>query len=522
MGYSVAFLGDLSFGAAGAARWLASLIDPSTFAEWPEDWTPEIDEKLTVGKLLDEAKGDFHELDRRDASVRLRLLVSKDDWFYSGRRMEMLCAFRQAAAHGGTGSLAILGWNDAPQFGVRATMTADGKTTCSDLDKKEIKSLEKTLPYTELEAIVEREVAKLAMPDLQAKVSEKQKKEADAVLAIAKAPTIEKAFAVLRKALPEHANHYASERLPKSPLIAALAAHGDPRATQVMRDALRDLLGGPLAGDKTWKAGANGYLENGKRIFALALVWALHGRGGAEDAVAHVWIDHPDFFLRNHAAVRALGRRELDLRLVAQLGQERESTDSHDCIIEALIATDPEGAPARATALLEGDPRETPGNLAALESLARYFYEHDDQRSPAWEQWLRDVERSHPWSDETYDQYDQMRRNAIGVMANWKMPEALAPLLEHFEAFGVQRACELLEELGDRAAVPSLEAHLAKTRRKAERARIEATIEKLGGPVKKAAAGTGTTTKKTKKTKTTTTTTTNTKAKGKPKKSKSR
>ena len=487
MGYSIAFLGDLSFGAGGAARWIASVIDASAFADWPEDWTPEIDEKLTVGKLLDEAKGDFHELERGEESLRLRLLVSKDDWFYSGRRLEMLCAFRQAAAHGGAGSLAIVGWNDAPRFGVRATMTADGKTTCSDLDAVEIKTLEKTPAYAELEAIVEREVAKLDAPDPGVKVGEKQRKEADAAAAIARAPTIEKALAALRKGLPDSADYRVSESLPQSPLVTALAAHGDPRATQVMRDALREAVGGPLAGDEAWRAGANGYLPTEERVFALALLWALHRRGGAGDAVAHVWIDHPDTFLRNHAAVRALGQRDLDLRLVAQLGRKSEASVNHDGIIDALIATDPEGAPRRATELLAGDPRGRRETHEALDSLVRHFFSHREQRSPAWEQWLRDVERSVPWSDNVYDRYDQMRRNAIGVMAYWKMPEALSPILEHFVAFGVNRACELLRALGDPAAVSGLEARLAKTRRKEERAEIVRTIEKLGGSVNEVA-----------------------------------
>ena len=57
----------------------------------------------------------------------------------------------------------------------------------------------------------------------------------------------------------------------------------------------------------------------------------------------------------------------------------------------------------------------------------------------------------------------------------------LRSILAHLDAFGVDRACVLLEELGDAAAVPVLEAHLAKSRRKAERTRLEIAIATLGG-----------------------------------------
>ena len=476
MGYSIAFLGDLSFPAGRATAWEASSIDPSAFADWPEDFRPSGGEALTIGELLDEAHDDFLELDRTDATIRLRLLTSKDDGFYLDRRGAALCAFRQAAAFGGVGELVIVGWMDAPDLGARVTTTADGTTTCSDLDADEIKEVEKGAAYAELEAIVARGIDALPGPDLAALVA-KDAQAIDRVAAeIASAPDIEGALSLLRQALPTSADHSKTTSIPRLPVIAAIAAHHDLRATEGMLAALRGVLGGPIAGELEWKRG----LTDADRIFALALLWSLHRRGGADEAVVDVWIDHPDWFLRNHEAVRALGRRELDVRLASLLGRFGDDNYLQQWVVEALMASDPEGAPARARRLLEGDPRKDKGALEGLRFLACYFYDRPEARSPAWEQFLRDVDRLHPWSTQPYDFYDQIRCNAIGQLANWGMPEALAPIAEHFDAFGVARACGFLEELGAEA-IPVLSAKLATTRRKADRSLLEKTIAKLSG-----------------------------------------
>ena len=114
--------------------------------------------------------------------------------------------------------------------------------------------------------------------------------------------------------------------------------------------------------------------------------------------------------------------------------------------------------------------------------IVTHLFSHPELRSPEWETWLRNAAASPPWTTNVYDYYDQLRRNVIGVMAYWKMPEALSPLLEHFDAFGPDRACELLVALGDPSALPVLEAKRAKAKRAAERASIDRAIAKLGGP----------------------------------------
>lgn len=287
----------------------------------------------------------------------------------------------------------------------------------------------------------------LSLEELMAAAAAKTKAQVEA---ITNAATIAEALAVLAPMLPKQV-HYL-EAIAKSPIIAALAAHPDPNATPHMMHVLGELVGGPLAGQATWTT----ELPYEKRALAFALVHALHRRGGAADAVLSVWIDHPDHLLRNHEGARALGKREIDERLVALLGTTRlldpESDDQQWCV-EALFAIDPASAPARATKLLEGDGRENVGALEGLRSIASHLYDRPELRSPVWEEWLRRIESSQPESTTANDLYDQLRGNAVDLMALWKMPEA----------------------------IPALQERLTQTTDKVPRKQIEDTIAKLGG-----------------------------------------
>lgn len=92
MGYSIAFLGDLTFSPGGCAAWQAAVI-----------------EGTSVSSVLDQVSGDIIEFERDDSSVKLRLLVSKDDAFYLECRTQTLAAFREAAKHGGGASSSSAG-----------------------------------------------------------------------------------------------------------------------------------------------------------------------------------------------------------------------------------------------------------------------------------------------------------------------------------------------------------------------------------------------------------------------------
>lgn len=203
----------------------------------------------------------------------------------------------------------------------------------------------------------------LSLEELMAAAAAKTKAQVEA---ITNAATIAEALAVLAPMLPTAVHDL--EAIAKSPIIAALAAHPDPNATPHMMHVLGDTVGGPLAGQATWTT----ELPHEKRVLAFALLHALHRRGGADDAVFSVWIDHPDHLLRN---------------------------------VEALFAIDAAGAPARATKLFEGDARQTPGALEGVRSIASYLYHHPEVRSPAWEEWLRRAPSSY----------------AVEVMTLWKM-----------------------------------------------------------------------------------------------------
>jgi hypothetical protein len=127
MGYSVAFLGDLTFPRGGSETWLATSINAALFAEWPDGWRPE--ESWSVGEVLRDLDGMIVSLERDAHHVKLRLLVSDDDGFYLDSRQALLAAFRQAGACGGSGDLTVIGWGDSDRFAVRAG--ADG--TCVEL-----------------------------------------------------------------------------------------------------------------------------------------------------------------------------------------------------------------------------------------------------------------------------------------------------------------------------------------------------------------------------------------------------
>jgi hypothetical protein len=150
--------------------------------------------------------------------------------------------------------------------------------------------------------------------------------------------------------------------------------------------------------------------------------------------------------------------------------------------VDALFESDPENAAARADKLIEGDRRAHPGRLESLRWIVNSFYEHPDRRTPAWEDFIVRLTTTGPeWGSSAYDMYDQIRASAIGVLALWKMPQALPLIRENFARFGVVRAVELLVALGDPAAIPVLEAELAKTKRKPDRTRLEKGLAALRG-----------------------------------------
>ncbi len=129
----------------------------------------------------------------------------------------------------------------------------------------------------------------LSLEELMAEAAAKAKAQ---VGAITSAATIAEALALVGPMLP-NATHD-PEAIARSPIIAALAAHPDPKATSHMLQALREIVGGPLADHVTWTTD----LSYEKRALASALLHALHRRGGSDDAVFSVWNAHPDELLR--------------------------------------------------------------------------------------------------------------------------------------------------------------------------------------------------------------------------------
>lgn len=471
MGYSYVFLGDLRFpNAAQKAAWRSSALDGARF-DSPKDWRYGKGDE-TAGDALAYFRGELCALTEDIDALTLRAVVDKGgDEFGEGRK-PLVCAFRQAADFGGEGTLTVVGYMDYPgTFGLRAT-ASQGASTCEELDDDEATAVEDTDAYREADALVAAMVAKHAPPGGYDQVLEDiaAQRAADGAV-IAQADDMTDVFRKLPGALPSSAIYTVRDWLPTSPLVKALVGRRDKDASARMWGHVERRVTKEKPTDDDLLA-------------AFVLMHALWERGDFRSEVMAVWIEHPSWFLRDHELARKLGGREADARLVALLGvqQGSQSTENHRWIVDALFDSQPENAAALASKLLDGERRGDAGRLESLRWIVSSFYEHPERRSPAWEEFFVRLTTTGPdWSEHAYDVYDQVRANAIGVLALWRLPQALPLIRDHFARLGVERATELLVALGDPAAIPVLEAQLAEAKRKPDRARLQKAIASLGG-----------------------------------------
>ncbi|MBK7153763.1 MAG: hypothetical protein IPL19_09870 [Sandaracinaceae bacterium] len=471
MGYSYVFLGDLQFSSAEQkAAWRKTALDGTSF-DSPKDWSHK--KGATAAEALSYFTGELSLVEDGDTTLKLRAVVDKGgDEFLEARR-PLVCAFRQAASFGGEGALTVVGYRDYPGvFGVRAA-AAEGTSTCEELDDDEASAVENTDAYREADALVAAMVAKHQPPGGFEQVLKDiaAKREADGAV-IASARDMDDVFDKLPTLLPPHAIYTVRDWLPSSPLVMALAARRDDDASARMLERLRRL------------APKERHVED-DILTAYVLMHALWERGEARGEIMRIWIESPRWFLRDHERARKLGGREADVQLAALLGvwQDTESNAYvHHWIVDALFASDPENAAARAEPLLDGDRRAFPGRLESLRWIVMSFYDHPERRSPAWEDFFVRLTTTGPsWSDHPYDVHDQIRLNAMGVLALWKLPQALPLIRENFARLGVDRGVELLVALGDPAGLPVLETELANAKRKPDRTRLTKGIAALGG-----------------------------------------
>lgn len=477
MGYSYVFLGDLRFPDADSkAAWYGAALD-GTGLDGPSDWSFEKGDD-TPATALAAFEGETASLEQTSTTVKLRAVVDKGGDAF-GERRQLLCAVRRAADFGGEGELTVVGYTDFPgSFGLRAVV-AGGASTCDELDEDEAAKVEASAAYREADALVAA-VVEAAMPKgaLEANLKALSDEEAARGAAVRAAADMGEVLRGLRAVLPKYATYREQSSLPRGSVVRALADRKDADADERMLAAFRKL---------TSKAAP----DDGEKLVAFALGHALALRGTALDEIVTVWIESPRFFFRDHERVRALGRPDLDARLAALLGVARcaDRSENHKWIVEALFASDPEHAATRAAALLEGDPRQRPGSLESLRWIVTSFYEHPERRSPAWEALLLRLVEGPAWSDQAYDLLDQIRVNAIGLLAAWKLPQALSHVRDQLARLGVSRAVELLVALGDPAGVPVLEAELARAKRKPDRTALEKGIAALTGGAPPAATG---------------------------------
>jgi hypothetical protein len=484
MGYSVAFLGDLVF-TKSFDSWLAAPLAGGKFKDWPDDWDwkgHHSDE--TVDDLLAELPRDFALVERAPGRIRLRALLDEDD--YLDKRRSLAAAFRQAARHGGQGELSVVGWIDAPGTpAVRVTAKATGESDCTELDAEAQNAVEQGAPYAELRAIVAKALEAMGVPSQDQLVAELDAadKAADAETKRLRALPFDELLAMLPGALPAYATVVEKDTVREMPVVRALASHTSVQAAPRMLAALREVTGGPLAGEAAWRD-----LQDHDLLMACALSQALAVRtqDDVRDALHTLWIEHPSWFLQEHERVYGLNLLEPKVRIAALLGADRRtendsgaSVPSQQWVVASLIDTDPD-AVTRAGTLLD-KPRDDEGALEALRWLPAYLRDVPSLRSTAWEAWLTRLAMREPWLDEKYELYEQIRADAISLMAEWKLPGTGALIAAHLDTLDLADACELLASLGDPAVVPALRTKQEKLRRKADRAVMDKTIRTLLG-----------------------------------------
>lgn len=473
MGYSYVFIGDLKFGSAEQkSAWAASTLDGSAF-DTPDDWALE----ESGGSAADAFAAFVSEVgavDQGATDVKLRAIVDKSgDPFLEGRQ-PLVCAFRQAAAFGGEGALTVVGYVDYPgSFGFRVTV-AKGTSTCEELDAEEVAAVEKSRAHREADQLVQKLVR--AQPfDAKAFAAKLAAEEEAKAATIREARDMNEVLERLPATLPDRATYREQRTIPESRVVAALVGRRDADASARMLARLRTLVG-----EEKFRTD----LDMREEVEAMALAHALHRRGEARDFIVRIWLEFPKFFLRDHESVRKLGDPQLDARLASMLGRRIDAagSDNHRFIADALFASDPEGAAERTAKLLEA---RSAADLESLRWIVGGFYEHPERRSPAWEALVRRIATEGEYASSAYDMYNQIRDNAIGVLALWKLPDALPLIRARFDRLGAERACELLVAIGEPGAIPVLEEALAKAKRKPDRSLIEHALGKLRGEEKK-------------------------------------
>lgn len=407
MGYSYVLLGELRFDRPDKRQgWLDAVVT-ATSGEVPDGFGytgPGESVASVLAPLRNPPIGVFEET---DTSLTLRTIVDKDD----DARAALPQAFREAAAFGGRGELTIVGALDYPgSFGGRVRVKPKA-STFETLADEVVAAVQSSANYrsldTGLDALIEQDTARVQ----QALAASEAEREA----IIREAPDMTTVLAKLRSALPAYATSAEKSMLPSSSTVKALVARTDADAVPRMRARLKELGFGS---------------SDDERVQIAALAAALYQLGEAHDEIHAMWLDAPHFFLRDHERLRALGRRDLDEQLAARLGTDG---DNHRWIVEALFATAGDDALARALALLDGDVRQRPGAVESLRWIVGTL-EAPQYKTPAWEAFLRRVITEQPWAGARHDVYDQVRANAMEVLAGWKVP-GLAPLvIEHAAA----------------------------------------------------------------------------------------
>ena len=341
MGYSVAFLAELTMSAAKQKRWRARSIDPAAHDDWPDGLAP-ADHELTVDEVLQE--WDRPGVAQVESSQRFtfRAVVGNDDDAYLTYRGALVAALREAARVGATGTIEVFGWEARDDVPYARLSLAD--------DEWEVEGGPDTTSaaYHALEKLLE---GSLAAPEVMPERRDPRPpkpltpEQARVASLTAREPGADQAaYEALATSLPVAMG--AGAPILSRPDVAALATHAGASVVAQARARLTQLAGEPSA----WRA-----LEGPELVLAHVLTAIVAGSGDAEDqrCANTIRFAHPNGVLRDTYAALAFGGRDAEERCAAQLGVEGES---QELAVQSALSTDEEGTMARLRAWLDAAP----------------------------------------------------------------------------------------------------------------------------------------------------------------------
>ena len=458
MGFSWAMSGAVTLPSNKVAAYRGAAADPTRYDDWSSDFG-EVDEdaepsESTVDEVLDYYRqADANAIAWNGDRLELRAVFSNDSDCWLTFRWDIVAAIRTAADFGGAGEAAITGYVDGgPNEVYRVTCSKDGKSSFDVLTAKRAEPVAKRI-YDDVKPIVDAMVAAFRERSAARKAAEAARATAKPAPAAKPAKVVQldtakaatAAVAGLRKKVPSTPNVGLQGSLLKHADVVALRDAGSPHVHQAARAKLDELTkGSKLARLKT---------ADHVYVYALALILDAYATDDDLDVLFRLWSEAPGFMLMNPGGIAKRGVRGAAFlaKLFAKPSKNEYTNKLQPAAARALLETDPD------TAAVTLDKLVRPKSPKAAEWATKNLIELLAAK-PATERWatiLLAAADNHAKSDVGHE--------AICTLAAWKHPKAAALVVASIGGtFWMEKACHVLQKLGDRSIVPALKQRLAK------------------------------------------------------------